>query len=353
MDELQEYKKLFSTKINGTIREIKRINNGRNSRVFKILCDENQCYIAKIYYYHKNDIRNRLKTEFDGLSFLWNNGIRNIPKPLASDEIDRFCIYEYIEGETIHDKINGPDIDQAVQFIINLDKIKKNKGADSIANASEAFFSLADIIANIELRVRRIVDSYLAGPYTDEMLRFLEEDFNPLLNEIGNSSRSMMEKAGFPEGYILPFEKRTLSPSDFGLHNALRKSDGNIVFLDFEYFGWDDPAKLIIDFILHPGMSLSFNQKRKFSVMLVNYFNKDAMLSVRLSALYPLFGMKWCLILLNEFVMDDIDRRKFSGAGKFDENSKRKIQLQKAGRLFAKIKRKLHPNFDPMNGKSF
>ena len=38
--------------------------------------------------------------------------------------------------------------------------------------------------------------------------------------------------------------ERTLSPSDFGFHNALKRSDGRIVFLDFEYFGWDDPAKM-------------------------------------------------------------------------------------------------------------
>ena len=50
-----------------------------------------------------------------------------------------------------------------------------------------------------------------------------------------------------------PQRLRVLSPSDFGFHNALRRPDGTIVFVDFEYFGWDDPAKMMADAMLHPG----------------------------------------------------------------------------------------------------
>ena len=46
---------------------------------------------------------------------------------------------------------------------------------------------------------------------------------------------------------------RTLSPSDFGFHNALRTPAGTMVFLDFEYFGWDDPAKTGFGFFVASG----------------------------------------------------------------------------------------------------
>ena len=49
---------------------------------------------------------------------------------------------------------------------------------------------------------------------------------------------------------------RALSPSDFGLHNAMRDEDGRLRFIDFEYFGWDDPVKLVSDTALHPGSEL-------------------------------------------------------------------------------------------------
>ena len=53
-----------------------------------------------------------------------------------------------------------------------------------------------------------------------------------------------------PETELAP-QHRCLSPSDFGFHNALLRGRPGVpgardwVFLDFEYFGWDDPAKTV------------------------------------------------------------------------------------------------------------
>ena len=45
-----------------------------------------------------------------------------------------------------------------------------------------------------------------------------------------------------------------MSPSDFGFHNALATPGGRLVFIDFEYAGWDDPAKLANDFFCQPAV---------------------------------------------------------------------------------------------------
>ena len=50
----------------------------------------------------------------------------------------------------------------------------------------------------------------------------------------------------------LDTQESVLSPSDFGFHNALLGPDGKLCFIDFEYAGWDDPAKLICDFFCQP-----------------------------------------------------------------------------------------------------
>ena len=65
---------------------------------------------------------------------------------------------------------------------------------------------------------------------------------------------------------------QVLSPSDFGFHNAILKESGDLVFLDFEYFGRDDPVKLMADFIWHPGMKLSNLQKRRLGQRSFWYF---------------------------------------------------------------------------------
>ena len=97
-------------------------------------------------------------------------------------------------------------------------------------------------------------------------------------------------------------EARTLSPSDFGFHNAIRRPDGMLDFVDFEYFGWDDPAKTIVDFLLHPGMQLDDALKRRFAAGVCAAFAELPALPARTRIVYPLFGLKWGLILLNDFL---------------------------------------------------
>ena len=122
---------------------------------------------------------------------------------------------------------------------------------------------------------------------------------------------------------------RTLSPSDFGFHNALLQVDGSIVFLDFEYFGWDDPVKLASDFVLHPGMDLTLELKKRFLELMSDVFGADKTFSMRLRASLPLYAMRWTMILLNEFLPERWARRVMAGAGG-DRDTILKTQLAKA-----------------------
>jgi thiamine kinase-like enzyme len=131
--------------------------------------------------------------------------------------------------------------------------------------------------------------------------------------------------------------KRTLSPSDFGFHNSIKRPGGQVVFLDFEYFGWDDPAKMISDFLLHPAMELNESLKRRFVAGILSGFEGYRDLQERLSVAYPLFGLKWCLIILNEFVPQKLLRRGFAGDGHLDGSQLQAQQLAKAQAMLENI----------------
>jgi hypothetical protein len=64
---------------------------------------------------------------------------------------------------------------------------------------------------------------------------------------------------------------------------------------------------------------------------------EDEMLSKRIQIVYPLFGLKWCLILLNEF-LPEYSFRKESADKHLDSKILQDIQLTKARNLFQKIK---------------
>ncbi len=130
---------------------------------------------------------------------------------------------------------------------------------------------------------------------------------------------------------------QTLSPSDFSFHNALRRADGGLAFLDFEYFGWDDPVKLVSDFLWHPAMTLSAAQASRFARGAHELFAaQDATYGSRLRAYFPLFGLKWCTIMLNEFVADDWNRRQFAGQQRKRERVKAE-QLHKSRALCEEV----------------
>ena len=63
---------------------------------------------------------------------------------------------------------------------------------------------------------------------------------------------------------------------------------------------WDDPAKLICDFILHPGMQLSetwaIGLRRALSLCLkkIDNYHRDTVIFN--------YALRWCLIMLNVFV---------------------------------------------------
>ena len=44
---------------------------GRNSRVYKIFCSDEDLYIVKFYFLDLKDKRKRLENEFSAFQFLW------------------------------------------------------------------------------------------------------------------------------------------------------------------------------------------------------------------------------------------------------------------------------------------
>jgi hypothetical protein len=106
--------------------------------------------------------------------------------------------------------------------------------------------------------------------------------------------------------------QRCLSPSDFGFHNAILAPDDRLRFLDFEYAGWDDPAKLVCDFFCQPTLAVNRRHWDMFLSSLATWSGADPGLPGRARLLFPAYQIKWCCIMLNEFVRSEEARRQFA-----------------------------------------
>jgi len=194
-------------------------------------------------------------------------------------------------------------------------------------------FSPAMMVGQLQQRLARIREVVAPG---SDLSDFLQEVI-PKSATVIRRLREQCNRAGIYFDSHLPRSQQALSPSDFGLHNALRRADGRLAFLDFEYFGWDDPAKAIADVMYHPGTTLSTDLAQRYrSRVEAALAVSDPGLPIRLDLLLPAIGLMWCVMLLNEFLPERWARRALSDQTTGHSEAKAR-QLGKARHLFHRI----------------
>ena len=315
------------------IEKIEKIPGRGNSKVYKAIASDGNNYALKHYPEQIEGSRPRLETEFNALRLLHQRNIKNVPKAIENDVDLNLGLYDWINGEEVFSPANN-DLDQAIDFIKKLYSLSQNIDGNDIDLASEACLSAKDFISQIEkrlLRLKLVSKSFL------ELSTFLERTFEPLWAEVKYEIISLWPFES--RDYILPKKKQTLSPSDFGFHNCIKLNDGGLKFIDFDYFGWDDPVKVTADFIWHPAMNLNRGLTDKWKIAMLNIFSSDSQFEDRLNAALPLYGLRWALIILNEFLPGFADRRKEAGDTEtYNIDKIRKIQLKKAQHYCDKVK---------------
>jgi hypothetical protein len=300
--------------------------SGRNSRIYRVRAG-GQSLCLKHYVTSGADPRDRLGTEMDALELMTRHGIAQVPKPVARDAAQGCALMRWIDGVQV-DAPDGSDIDAAAQFLAAVHALSRLDEAGRQPLGSEACLSGAEIVRQLGHRSERLAalrqDEPRLADFLQRYARFFGASVLPQVSE-GYRAR------GWRFDAPLAVASRSLCPSDFGFHNALRSADG-LVFLDFDYFGWDDPVKLVADFILHPGMALGDSLKRRFAGAARQIYGADGTFAPRLNLLFPLFALRWCLILLNEYLPERWATRLHAGL-QDDWTSVKRGQLERAQAL--------------------
>lgn len=305
--------------------------SGGNNRVFRLEMANGPPLALKHY---PSDGRDRLGQEFDALTFLSRHGITSTPRPIAKDPAAFCALYQWFDGDAAVLHPRQDDADQLADFLIELQTLRNAEGAKALRNASASIFSPEEAIAQYEQRLdglRRVPESH------PDLRAFMDGSLVPSTSIAIRKLRRRYAELGLDPAADLAPAHRALSPSDFGLHNALRAPDGRLRFIDFEYFGWDDPVKLVSDTALHPGSSLPEDSANRLIAVLSHAFEAgDDAFAIRRDVLYPLFGAIWCLIVLNAFLPESRSRRALAAQGG-DLTVRLAGQLDKARRLHQAI----------------
>ena len=320
----EEEKSLMELMTDMPIEALEKVSGRGNSRIYKVRSNEGSSYALKIYPGADAAGRSRLTTEYNAIVFLRGHGVDALPEVFSMDENSNFGLYSWIDGSSV-DGVDRSALHQAVDFIFRLHEISRQEVTCQISLASEACLSLTELVRQVDARLQRL--QVVSSQYS-ALQEFFTREFLPLWQDLTLSAREAWPEssktADLPECY------RILSPSDFGFHNAI-SVDGRLSFIDFEYFGWDDPVKLTADFLWHPAMQLSPEIASGWQNAMLKLFADDPDFARRLNVAMPLYGMRWIMILLNEFLPGIAERRRLAGGGECNnEADAQRIQLQKA-----------------------
>lgn len=312
----------------GRVLGVQALAGGGNNRVHR-LDTSGGPLVLKHYFRHETDPRNRLAAEYAFLTFCAAHGISRVPKPIGADGLAGIALYSFVAGA-----VPGPseepglaDIAQAAALLADLRQAAGYADALALSDAAEACFTLADHVACVDRRLDQLAAllDVATGASVPAARAFLLDQLRPAWDGLRGlvAERARQEK---PAG-----AGRILSPSDFGFHNALRTANG-LVFFDFEYSGWDDPAKTLCDFVCQPRIPVPPALLPDALLALAEAVTSERMartaLLNRALLLLPLHRLKWCCIMLNEFKPDGGARRDFARGG--DSEMRRRAQLCKA-----------------------
>lgn len=315
------------------------LQGGRNNRVYHAL-NKSDDVLIKQYFYSVSDTRDRLSSEYLMLSFLHRQGITNVPRPLLSDVATHTGVYQFIKGSPVNlNTITENDVVSFSELLNRMWQFRNTPQAQHLPIASEACFSIKEYVDKIKNRFALFSQLPSNDSVTKKMSSFVDDNLSVFFNKLV----SQVESSGSTFTNLLNPRHRTLSPSDHGFHNAIRGNDGNLYFIDFEYAGWDDPVKMICDCFLQPDKPVP----EKFHLLFLKNCKQiidpiDNFVS-RIKYIYPLLGLKWCLIMLNEFLPVSESRRQF--AGKNVGNDLRIIQLERSINSFDRIHEQFNENY--------
>lgn len=317
------------------------LQGGRNNKVFRLDADGKN-FLLKSYFFSPQDSRDRLYHEFSFTRFAWTCGICTVPKPFAGLPERRIALYEFIDGLPANQRVtNIEDIHQASDFILSLNRHRTNNLALELPAASEACFSIEEHVINTTKRINRLSQIEVADDFDQGAKELIERILKPLWYEVSKFI-DMTKKKNPLIGRTLNVEERWISPSDFGFHNAVEEKEGRLRFIDFEYAGWDDPAKLLCDFANQPDRLLEPVLSRELINSVIAQDVNPEFLHSRYLLLEPLYQIKWACIILNDFLPFGSQRREFTNL----ENVKaqKRVQLDKLNIMLDRVKSTMQSN---------
>ncbi len=269
-----------------------RLQGGINNHVYR--CGDRRFWVIKGYAPLEPGLRDRMQAEVEFLRYAAQAAPCFTPELIHEDLGRRCVVLEHLKGEEFPEGVRPPQeaVDAAVLFFRCLNEDHSAARQAIRLEAAEGFLSLTEHLDNIQQRILKMGCEHLPAetkPRAELLLCSLQNEFEYIHTTINQQINS-----GVLNDSIKP-EECHVSPGDFGFHNSIQ-TDAGLKFIDFEFSGWDDPVKTLLDFILQPRVPLiGVRSPLRDSLNLNQSFDLER----RYQALMPILRLKWSCIILS------------------------------------------------------
>lgn len=310
---------------------VKSVNIGANNRSYSCLIGEKNVFV-KYFLKSNSDLREKISAEWNFLRYLEDLGEKDVPIPIAVNYEKNFIVLSYFEGlQATLSKNRIQLLEGSADFINRINRSRYGSSSLELPLASEHTSSIRDYVRLNNLKLVEL-ENAIQGEAL--VVRQLLQKTRNLSNSLDSQFSDFSEISDLK----LLKEQLCLSPSDFGFHNMLIKSDCSTKFIDFEYAGWDDPAKLLCEFVLHPAMKLDLYEARVFIDRIDIEGIDPSWLRSRCQNLFGYALIRWVCIILNLFLPAHLERKLFANPSLNIVESKSK-QVEKAEIMVSNFER--------------
>ena len=321
-EEQKPSEQVLSRLLTESPKEIRSVSGGANNRVWEVKTLQGK-YLLKEYFHSPEDSRDRFASEKAFYTHAQNKAPGKVPQVQAWDPEGEAGLFFWVEGRKLtQPEVTGARVQEALEFFAALNRAPNPAPSDLPAGA-EAAWTVYEHLNLVSRRIDRLQQISGTDSEAQEARHLVQEKVIPAWERILKiTNREWPEK-----GRGTHRATACVSPSDFGFHNSLLVGDGRLRFFDFEYAGWDDPAKMAADFFCQPRIPAPASEFSGVVALLAELFPQDAEVAERATSLWPVYRMKWICIMLNEFLPAGKTRRGFS-LGEEAQVELRKQRLQ-------------------------
>jgi hypothetical protein len=292
----------WAKRLGASVQNILRLGGGINNDVYRI-ATQRQSFVLKCYPALETGARDRMKAEVEFLQYANKVAPSYVPRLIDFDFAKRAVLMEFIQGKNFIEgqPLAENQVHDAVCFFKSLNKDQDTAKQIVSMDAAEGFLKLTDHLDNVEQRISKLTTRHLPNDSIDRSSRLI----NRLTAEYGTVKQMIL--ASIAKGKAndeIAVDQRCISASDFGFHNAIQTESGT-KFIDFEFAGWDDPAKASLDFVLQPRMPVHAKSTILIDSLKDQLIERD---EERMNLLGAILRIKWLCIILSVLDVERFSR---------------------------------------------